>query len=179
MSPLVTRPSLPVPANGCGIRFRFPPRCGAPTALAARRRKLSRARAPPLSAPRRERQPLSLRGRRGFRRCFRAARAFGDRAEHRADGDRVAVLHRDFREHARDRRRALRPSPCRFRVRPAARRPKPRRPAFLNQRPIVASVTDSPSVGTLISMLISSILRVTLASARRRGRLELASGAWT
>src|SRR3981189_3059979 len=29
-------------------------------------------------------------------------------------------------------------------------------PAFLNQRPIVASVTDSPSVGTRISVIVSS-----------------------
>src|SRR5258708_12949948 len=37
-------------------------------------------------------------------------------------------------------------------------------PAFLNQRPIVASVTDSPSVGTRISAIVCFL---TLLSAHR------------
>src|SRR6187551_130822 len=32
-------------------------------------------------------------------------------------------------------------------------------PAFLNQRPMVASVTDSPSVGTRISVIVGFLLR--------------------
>ena len=39
-------------------------------------------------------------------------------------------------------------------------------PAFLNQRPMVASVTDSPSVGTRISVMVFSSYRVMAGIVR-------------
>src|SRR5258708_6469465 len=39
-------------------------------------------------------------------------------------------------------------------------------PAFLNQRPMVASVTDSPSVGTRISVIVSSLSTLSSSSAK-------------
>ena len=53
-------------------------------------------------------------------------------------------------------------------------------PAFLNQRPIVASVTDSPSVGTRISVMITPPPKKMRALKRpRRERPAAAPDAWT
>ena len=105
MSPLVTRPSLPVPGTVAGIDAGFGGE------LAHRRRQ------------RRRRQPAPLARRRAFggggcwrrrRGCVagcglrrRGAGAFLDLAEQRADGDGVAVLGGDVAEHAGGRRRHL------------------------------------------------------------------------
>src|SRR3954454_18566017 len=43
-------------------------------------------------------------------------------------------------------------------------------PAFLNQRPMVASVTDSPSVGTRISVMVS-FLKISRIVIDRLGRI--------
>src|SRR3954464_5076007 len=42
-------------------------------------------------------------------------------------------------------------------------------PAFLNQRPMVASVTDSPSVGTRISVMVFSLIVIVAREGGRRG----------
>ena len=54
-------------------------------------------------------------------------RAVADRAEQRADADRLALLGGDLGTACRRPARAPRPSPCRFPARPAARRPRRRR----------------------------------------------------
>ena len=65
---------------------------------------------------------------------------------------RVAALGGD--SPARRRRApAPRSSPCRSRARPAARPTATASPGFLNHLPMVASVTDSPRVGTRISAM--------------------------
>ena len=133
-------------------RFR-PPSCAPTAPPACRPRALARW----LGAG------FGRRGRRGFA-------GFGLPAPGLA-GRRRAGAFLDLRRAARRPRRSRRPwprcrrarrrpapaprwSPCRFRARPAARRPRPASPGFLNHLPMVASVTDSPRVGTRISAMI-------------------------
>ena len=122
MSPLVTRPSLPVPVDLGGID------AGLGGDLAHRRRERRIAARRPSAAAARAAvaaaSAFAASAGGGLRRLARRARAFLDLAEQRADRDRLAVLGGDL---ARARRRpapAPRSSPCRSRARPAARRPR-------------------------------------------------------
>src|SRR5579862_3074380 len=49
-------------------------------------------------------------------------------------------------------------------------------PAFLNQRPMVASVTDSPSVGTRISVMMCFLNALVWPSSAKAGNQMLRSG---
>jgi hypothetical protein len=77
------------------------------------------------------------------------------RAEHAADADRAALLHVDVLEHAGGRRRhfTLTLSVSSSTTRLVFLNGSPSR---FSQRAMVASVTDSPIAGTLISMLMSA-----------------------
>ena len=83
-------------------------------------------------------------------------RRLPDRAEQRADRDRIAVLGRDVGQHAGGRRRHLERDLVGLELdqrlvdRTAS-------PGLLEPLPMVASVTDSPSVGTRISAMAISL----------------------
>ena len=133
MSPLVTRPSLPEPATAPGST----PLSAA--MLAHRRRERHVAGCALRRGLRRPRGPASIGavvevfwsgrpvGAGGLR--ARRAGALLDLAEQRADRDGLAVLRRDLGRARPRPAPAPRSSPCRFRARPAARRPRRLRPA--------------------------------------------------
>ena len=156
MSPLVTRPSLPVPATVGGVD----------AALGRELAHRRRAAASSAASPRARRRPaarLRLRLRLPPARLRPASAAGG------LGGRRRAGAFRDLRRAARRPRPSRRPWRRSRASTPAAgagtssvtlsvssstsgSSTATASPAFLNHLPMVASVTDSPSVGTRISV---------------------------
>ena len=165
-SPLVTRPSLPRAGERAADRRRF-----SVDDLAHRRRRAAS------SAPR------GLARRRGLRLCRGrgaalraasigavvcgfgsrlgrggrgAARAFLDRAEQRADRDGLAALAAIVARARRPAGAGTSTVTLSVSSSTSGSSALTASPSFLNHLPIVASVTDSPSVGTRISFAIAS-----------------------
>ena len=182
MSPLVTRPSLPVPwtvdvdaALGRDLAHRrrdrhFGGGCGGfragcrPAWLLGGHLLGRTGRARP---PAWWRSPGAGLGGGG---------AFGDLAEQRADRDGLAVLDRDLGQHAGGRRRHFDGHLVGFEL-DQRLVDGDGSPGCLNHWPMVASVTDSPRVGTRMSVMMHCLsldlpafaMRTALCRASRLG----------
>ena len=153
-SPLVTRPSLPVPATwpaSCRCR----PAAWLPQAW--RRRPSSRRLrpAPQAVAAGGRCAAAARRGRRGSGRLALASVSIV--RDHFAADDGAAVGLDDLDDARRPTAPALRAPPCRSRSRSGFRRCPTASPSFLCHCSRVASATDSDSCGTLTSMIAMSV----------------------